>query len=330
MRKDNVAAKEAGIRQLEKNGDGAGSTDAKKALVKLLEKYIEQNDDDCQALWQEKCKGLSPAPEKKSDELLKALLPELKLAKARLKPFTPSRVTLRFNDIPFNPATRVVEKKDLHANYIKTPSGASVGIAAQYPLPGKVRNHLEMMMDKGIQVLMPLVSGEEITRGSNMPDYFRKDGQFGSVSVKSEPQGAPLEFKSGNQSLNVQKYMLTLSREGKTHAVTVMHVENWPDRSALDPGLLKQLVESKEVVAAGSDIVVHCRAGVGRTGCVLAARAMALEEGLSLQDTIVAMRKQRGGQMVQTDAQVESLVDYALAKNFPVLSNKPDLAAVPA
>lgn len=52
------------------------------------------------------------------------------------------------------------------------------------------------------------------------------------------------------------------------HEVTQYYLENWPDHGVVGPEVLAKLVQS--VGAAEGPILVHCSAGIGRTGTFLA------------------------------------------------------------
>ncbi len=58
----------------------------------------------------------------------------------------------------------------------------------------------------------------------------------------------------------------------------------------------------------GMGVAVHCGAGLGRTGVVLAAYFVA--SGMSAQNAIAKVRRLRPG-LVETDEQAEAVVDFA-------------------
>ena len=67
------------------------------------------------------------------------------------------------------------------------------------------------------------------------------------------------------------------------------------DHSCPDPEVLKHIVEKIfEEVSKGRKILVHCAAGLGRTGTVLAAYLM-VRDGLTPEEAIKAIREMRPG-----------------------------------
>jgi hypothetical protein len=59
-------------------------------------------------------------------------------------------------------------------------------------------------------------------------------------------------------------------------------------------------------------VVIHCRAGVGRTGQLICSLALDQAPGLSLETVITQMRLQRNAYLVQMDGQLDALVDLWL------------------
>ncbi|XP_029901770.1 receptor-type tyrosine-protein phosphatase R [Myripristis murdjan] len=107
----------------------------------------------------------------------------------------------------------------------------------------------------------------------------------------------------GNQSRVLQHYWYT----------------SWPDHKTPDSALpLLQLmsdVEADRHAAAAGPVIVHCSAGIGRTGCFIATtigcRQLQLEGAVDVLGIVCQLRADRGG-MIQTGEQYE-FVHHALS-----------------
>lgn len=241
----------------------------------------------------------------------------------------------RFNDIRANKMTAV--RPDLNANYVQV--GTHRSIACQYPLDSQLESHLQMMFDNRTPVLAVLASANEIANSQfKMPDYFRQSGQYGAVSVKSEHKMS-VDLGDGIQA-DVYQMALTMPGSSKKGIqVPVVHVSNWPDKTAVSAevterlsALLEQNAQAKRAMyeKAGSSAVgdenkllpvVHCRAGVGRTAQVIGAMAMhePRNNQLSVEDVVSSMRTSRNGVMVQKQEQLEVLMTLAQHQQRPLL-----------
>ena len=97
----------------------------------------------------------------------------------------------------------------------------------------------------------------------------------------------------------------------------------WKDDEVLPLNTFKEIVDmvdDQEFCLGDRPVLVHCHAGVGRTGCVIA--AIFLKEKIfngeitkenffeKLQELILELRKQRGPLFVQKEGQFNLLCTY--------------------
>lgn len=246
----------------------------------------------------------------------------------------------------------------LHANFINVSNkfmSRPQAIACQAPFKHQLTAQFEMLYESKATCLAVLHSNADTSK-RGLSDYFCSKGVFGdfvvnSVRQRTESLGMVQNPQNSKEQIELKAavYELSIKRHGEAPVtVPVVHVENWPDHRALPADTLKQLaqltnglVEAKKQqynkVNARLQLdphkllpVVHCTAGVGRTGSLLAAMEIekfAQAQGapvtqlLSLEEMVINMRLSRDVQMVQTAEQMVSLA--ALANERGVAINRP-------
>lgn len=127
-------------------------------------------------------------------------------------------------------------------------------------------------------------------------------------------------------------YALTINTlNDEPFTVEVLHVHNWKDHTAVDANTTLQIAAKVIELADESKNdgvpVIHCKAGVGRTGQVLAALVMEQDQynTSSLESIVTGMRESRNGYMVQNDDQLKVLAKIAVSQNRSILTPTPEL-----
>jgi hypothetical protein len=241
----------------------------------------------------------------------------------------------RFYDVPTARATLVVapDGTRLSANRVSI-DGVEVAIACQYPTGDELPAFFDMLVANRTPLLLVLASEADLDDPDNdLPPYFRQEGCHGKREVIA-PYGGAVTLAGG---LEVESYSLEVEDVDAPFAIPVLHVTNWRDFSARDIPALKALVEQVEAIRQGPRLeagagergtagvglpVVHCRAGVGRSGQFLAAAELLKAGDCGLETIITDMRRSRSPLMVQTTAQLEALADLAASLGRPILAEE--------
>lgn len=239
----------------------------------------------------------------------------------------------RFEDINTCKATQLFTSKGigLPANQMKI-DGENLAMRSQYPTTGNLGSHLSMLAEQKPAVLVILSSDEDI-KSKELPAYFREtegkhynDAKYDKnlhnankyddifVQCKKNMQ-LPVKM-AGN--LSVRNYRIEIMVNGKTTPISVMHVNNWEDRTTVDTKTLKALVsdinqkidqKTKADSSYNPQPFIHCNAGIGRTGVVASAMEL-LKPGNNKTPVDIALQLRNTGcsAMVQTEAQFDTLV----------------------
>lgn len=215
-----------------------------------------------------------------------------------------SRVCLRPKNVTDSLSTYI------NANYIRGYSGKEKAfIATQGPMINTVNDFWQMVWQEDSPVIVMITKLKE--KNEKCVLYWpEKRGIYGKVEVL---------VISVNECDNYTVRNLVLKQGSHTQHVKHYWYTSWPDHKTPDSAqpLLQLMldVEEDRLASVGrGPVVVHCSAGIGRTGCFIATSIgcqQLKEEGVVDALSIVCqLRVDRGG-MVQTSEQYE-FVHHAL------------------
>ncbi|XP_044580055.1 tyrosine-protein phosphatase non-receptor type 7-like isoform X1 [Cotesia glomerata] len=215
----------------------------------------------------------------------------------------------RYSGVLPNPQSRVVLRGSddpvasyINANYIRGYDGESNRyIATQGPLASTVADFWRMVwMDKVSGVVMMTRLFEAAKAKCDV--YF-------PLENNSRIQAGPFTI-TVTSITNRDGYMIRdieLRHENERRNVTHYWYDSWPDHAV--PQAADSLVSlAAEINTLPGPVVVHCSAGIGRTGCFIALATgmiqLARDGNVDVLGILCQMRYDRGG-MIQTAEQYE-------------------------
>ncbi|KAG2253951.1 hypothetical protein Bca4012_057616 [Brassica carinata] len=221
-------------------------------------------------------------------------------------PFDKNRVVL-------NPCKDSRSSADgfVNASLIKASSSSSESvsefIATQGPLPHTIEDFWEMVVQQHCPVIVMLTRLVDNYKTVKCGDYFpaedNKPREFGNISVMAK------WVKTTDTSLLLRNLEVNYKETEGQQPMSVLHIQypEWPDH-----GVPKDTVAAREILKrlyqvppSLGPIIVHCSAGIGRTGtyCAIHNTIQRILVGdmsaLDLAKTVTTFRSQRIG-MVQT------------------------------
>uniref|UniRef100_A0A8B9HL34 protein-tyrosine-phosphatase n=1 Tax=Astyanax mexicanus TaxID=7994 RepID=A0A8B9HL34_ASTMX len=226
----------------------------------------------------------------------------------------------RYKTILPNPHSRVILKSKsscdpfssyINANYIRGYLGDEKAyIATQGPMINTVNDFWQMAWQEDSPLIVMITKLKE--KNEKCVLYWpEKRGIYGKVEVLV------------NSIRDCEHYTvrtLTLKHGGQSRKVHHYWYTSWPDHKTPDSaGPLLQLMtdveETREASGSYGPVIVHCSAGIGRTGCFIATtigcRQLRMEGVVDVLSIICQLRADRGG-MIQTGEQYE-FVHHALS-----------------
>ncbi|XP_071494181.1 tyrosine-protein phosphatase 10D-like [Diadema antillarum] len=192
----------------------------------------------------------------------------------------------------------------INANYMPGYSSPREFIACQGPLPGTLDDMWRLVWEKKTTILVMLT--QLVERGRvKCHQYWPEDYtsvMYGTIEVS-------LQSEQHYEHWIVREF--TLLKDSTKRKVTQYHFMSWPDHGVPDQtwtmlDFVRVVREQIERQAFAEPIIVHCSAGVGRTGTYITLdrlmQHMQENDFIDIFGIICEMRMQRN-YMVQTEKQ---------------------------
>ncbi|XP_061083730.1 receptor-type tyrosine-protein phosphatase epsilon-like isoform X3 [Conger conger] len=206
----------------------------------------------------------------------------------------------------------------INASYIDGYKDKNKFIAAQGPKPETVADFWRMIWEQKTTTIVMLTNVKE-RKEDKCHQYWPEQGCwcYGNVRVVVEDCTVLVDY-------TIRKFCVQYGGDGfkAPRLVTQLHFTSWPDFGVpFTPiGMLKFLKKVKLVNPShAGPIVVHCSAGVGRTGTFIVIDGMIdmmhMEQKIDVFSFVSRIRNQRS-QLIQTDMQYsfiyQALLEYYL------------------
>uniref|UniRef100_A0A1I7YNQ3 Protein-tyrosine phosphatase n=1 Tax=Steinernema glaseri TaxID=37863 RepID=A0A1I7YNQ3_9BILA len=221
--------------------------------------------------------------------------------------FTANEARNRYTDIICLDATRVPltlnvppEPDYINANWVRMEGGGTF-IATQGPLEQTIPDFWRMVHQESVSTILMACLTEEDGKPKCAQYWPLESGAYqtyGSMFVNN---------KKIEKEERVTIFTLEVLPEGCSNSTItkLVQITNWwPDRSVPQSG--NGLLRMLKLVSQNSPTIVHCSAGVGRTGTMIAVHTVIerLLKGqqVNVRDVITQLRNQRA-HAVQTEGQ---------------------------
>ena len=196
----------------------------------------------------------------------------------------------RYNDvIPYENRVKLQSGDYINASLVSMPEGETY-ICAQGPLPNTISQFWEMIWQEDVQVIVMVADLREgiIVKCAQywpklgVTDKF-DDIEVQCISEKFRYAGSPFEDEEG---LTLRTFKLKNGTSEKI--VYQLKYENWKDHEIANLDLVSQLIDEANTLRKIKDkpLLVHCSAGIGRTGTFVAEHHLCSQIDLAISEKI--------------------------------------------
>ncbi|KAH8296358.1 hypothetical protein KR054_005199 [Drosophila jambulina] len=189
----------------------------------------------------------------------------------------------------------------INANFVIGYKERKKFICAQGPMESTIDDFWRMIWEQHLEIIVMLTNLEEYNKAKcakYWPEKVFDTKQFGDILVKFAQ-----ERKTGDyieRILNVSKNKANAGEEEDRRQITQYHYLTWKDFMAPEHpnGIIKFIRQINSVYSLQrGPILVHCSAGVGRTGTLVALDSLIQqleeEDSVSIYNTVCDLRHQR-------------------------------------
>ncbi|NWU91022.1 PTN7 phosphatase, partial [Upupa epops] len=220
----------------------------------------------------------------------------------------------RYKTILPNPESRVClrragnkeEDSYINANYITGYMGRPREyIATQGPMLNTMIDFWEMVWQEETSLIIMITKLQE--RKEKCVHYWpENEGTYGPFTIRVEGLSECVEYMVRD---------LSIQFKGECRKVKHILFPSWPDQQTPESAkpllnLVSKVEETVQAAASPGPIVVHCSAGIGRTGCFIATRIgcqqLKNNREVDILGIVCHLRIDRGG-MIQTSEQYQFL-----------------------
>ncbi|KAK6188230.1 hypothetical protein SNE40_004456 [Patella caerulea] len=220
-------------------------------------------------------------------------------------PYDYNRVILDF--LPDKPHSDFI-----NASYIDGFESQNCFIAAQGPTKTTVNDFIRMIWEKKCDKIIMLTKTYE-QRKYKCERYWPDNEKevFGDYELVVKEEKTSCDYTVRKITMK----MVGRQKSNRSHTFFHYHFTSWPDHDVPDKTQLLDFLYYTRKYSSQSPIIVHCSAGIGRTGTFIAVDAL-LKQGdkthkVDVDKFIYRMRGQRKN-MIQTPSQLKFLYEVLI------------------
>jgi len=230
------------------------------------------------------------------------------------KPFNRYKDILPYDSTRVHLSTSTKQRNDyINANHVnKTVDGKNFSyIVTQGPLPDTIADFWRMTWENNSRIILMLTNVTEKGQDKCGQYWPLVQGDQGAMTYNDFI--VTLENSKTYPGFHLRALVLRDRHTGEKRTIWHLHYNSWPDHGVPDDAsnfleFLTQMQSAKKQIpiAKSSPLVVHCSAGIGRSGVVILVElglAIALSGEVPNMEALLAELREQRVNMVQTPEQ---------------------------
>ncbi|VDK50339.1 unnamed protein product [Cylicostephanus goldi] len=193
----------------------------------------------------------------------------------------------------------------VHANYVSTPTCSRRFICTQAPLEKTCKDFWLMCIQDRVEFIVMLCNFFEKGARKCFP-YYPTQGslQFGDITITY--MGSTMVRFLCTTNARVRVTALLVEKSGRRYKTKHLQWVDWPDRGV--PPADSAIIQVLDIIkSTQAPIVVHCSAGVGRTGSFVMIQhileSLSLNQPIEESDKLLLKLRSQRANTIQTDQQ---------------------------
>jgi protein tyrosine phosphatase len=205
--------------------------------------------------------------------------------------------------VPYDISRSLRDIKEFYINGNDIVTPYQEYFATQGPLTTTIKDFWQAVLHKKSSLILALVMPSE--NGTKKCEAYWEEEYFPFTHkewiIDVTPKVQISSMKIDDQIISMRFFFCQNMLTGENRMITHLHYENWKDQDVPNLNLFKELLVLIDIYNPNSSpVTVHCSAGVGRTGTLIAAHALRKqllqnkkEKVVNIPKMILALRLQR-------------------------------------
>ena len=228
--------------------------------------------------------------------------------------------------LPFDENRTCREIQDFYLSASDVVSFQNHYIVAQAPLEETLKDFWKAILHRNCALIVTAAMPVEEKEVKAHPYWIKEEFPVKTTGwvISHSGKNDTILYTNGKERIVKRTFLAFCKKTNQTRTITQLHYENWPDNDAPSFDLFCKLLEETDQFPSSvkNPILVHCSAGVGRSGTFVACHSLRQEirhqkalfakkePHVNIPETVLILRQQRKG-MVATRKQLRTIYKMA-------------------